>query len=597
MGTGKGPYGEAGQTPQATLLYTGTAPEFISLKSASGIELRDLYIQASNSQFTGSLINADKMGTPNANDASYVLCNNCQFTAPHAAHALVRLNNTISSRITNCRFLGGQVGILGRDNGYSNAIVIDNCSFGNPAGSGQAVASIKNAGEAWLIQSCTFEPLQSLAPGAYKQDLNYQALQVSFICNWIGDSTQPGTAIQVNAAGLVIAGNHIFLNSQPGDTGIVLNGGEGVSIIGNYVQGATTSLEFAGNVFGASVQGNSFNAITTAIKHPERAINSIIVANNVGGSAAPNIFNRDLKITTGDPYLINVGYVHLNPFDGSIELGSGNDGYSFIDFKGKDNLNSDFQGRLAHADGGGFDFITGAASRLWVGASGNVGVGTTAPQSKLHVAGDVTVGGNLSKGSGTFLIDHPLDPENKNLYHGFVEAPRHDLIYRGQTPLRAGRAVVQIDEASNMTKGTFHALTQNPQIFLQNATGWEPLKATLADGALSIVCRDISSTDTVEWMVIAERADAFIKSTAHTDERGRMTPEVEKPAPTTAQLRELERCVVMVDGEKATPDTEFREVVQALVGKKGYPLHGAATGGRVPQRSVVTKTRVKPRAS
>lgn len=47
------------------------------------------------------------------------------------------------------------------------------------------------------------------------------------------------------------------------------------------------------------------------------------------------------------------------------------------------------------------------------------------------VTGTVNVGGTLSKGSGTFAIDHPLDPKNKLLYHSFVESPDAMNIYDG----------------------------------------------------------------------------------------------------------------------------------------------------------------------
>ncbi|HEY3242950.1 MAG TPA: hypothetical protein VGM03_06310, partial [Phycisphaerae bacterium] len=40
-----------------------------------------------------------------------------------------------------------------------------------------------------------------------------------------------------------------------------------------------------------------------------------------------------------------------------------------------------------------------------------------------YFSGNVNVTGTLSKGFGTFKIDHPLDPENKYLYHSFVESP------------------------------------------------------------------------------------------------------------------------------------------------------------------------------
>lgn len=35
--------------------------------------------------------------------------------------------------------------------------------------------------------------------------------------------------------------------------------------------------------------------------------------------------------------------------------------------------------------------------------------------------GNASVSGNLSKGGGSFKIDHPLDPENKYRYRSFVE--------------------------------------------------------------------------------------------------------------------------------------------------------------------------------
>jgi hypothetical protein len=45
--------------------------------------------------------------------------------------------------------------------------------------------------------------------------------------------------------------------------------------------------------------------------------------------------------------------------------------------------------------------------------------------------GDVRVTGWLSKGGGSFKIDHPLDPENKYLSHSFVESPDMMNIYNG----------------------------------------------------------------------------------------------------------------------------------------------------------------------
>jgi hypothetical protein len=39
--------------------------------------------------------------------------------------------------------------------------------------------------------------------------------------------------------------------------------------------------------------------------------------------------------------------------------------------------------------------------------------------------------GNLSKSGGSFKIDDPLAPEDKYLYHSFVESPDMMNIYNG----------------------------------------------------------------------------------------------------------------------------------------------------------------------
>jgi hypothetical protein len=64
-----------------------------------------------------------------------------------------------------------------------------------------------------------------------------------------------------------------------------------------------------------------------------------------------------------------------------------------------------------------------------------------------YFVGDVHVSNNLSKGGGSFKIDHPLDPENKYLYHSFVESPDMMNVYNGNVVLdAAGRAWVELPE-------------------------------------------------------------------------------------------------------------------------------------------------------
>jgi hypothetical protein len=67
----------------------------------------------------------------------------------------------------------------------------------------------------------------------------------------------------------------------------------------------------------------------------------------------------------------------------------------------------------------------------------------------LDVLGDgnVAVINNLSKGGGSFKIDHPLDPENKYLYHSFVESPDMMNVYNGNVTTDAnGFSVVELPD-------------------------------------------------------------------------------------------------------------------------------------------------------
>jgi len=64
-----------------------------------------------------------------------------------------------------------------------------------------------------------------------------------------------------------------------------------------------------------------------------------------------------------------------------------------------------------------------------------------------NFVGNVKISGRLTKGSGSFKIDHPLDPENKYLQHSFVESPDMMNIYNGCVTLNQdGQATVELPE-------------------------------------------------------------------------------------------------------------------------------------------------------
>ena len=141
---------------------------------------------------------------------------------------------------------------------------------------------------------------------------------------------------------------------------------------------------------------------------------------------------------------------------------------------------------------------------------------------------DVSITGALSKGSDSFRIDHPLKPDTHQLVHSFTESPQADLYYRGSTTLIAGRAVINIDEDTGMTDGTFVALCRNVQCFTSNETDWTEVRGTVNGNTLTIEARNVASTATVSWLLIGERQDQHMYDTDWTNDNGRVIVEPEK---------------------------------------------------------------------
>jgi len=163
----------------------------------------------------------------------------------------------------------------------------------------------------------------------------------------------------------------------------------------------------------------------------------------------------------------------------------------------------------------------GSDPKLLLKVNGTTGI-------TVRDTGNVDISGALSKGSGSFKIDHPLKPTSHHLVHSFVEAPQADNIYRGKVSLVAGAATVNLDEAGRMTEGTFVALNGNIQCFTSNEDGWTAVRGSVSGNTLTIEAQDASCADTVSWLVIGERHDPHMLDTDWTDEAGRVITEPEK---------------------------------------------------------------------
>ncbi len=112
-----------------------------------------------------------------------------------------------------------------------------------------------------------------------------------------------------------------------------------------------------------------------------------------------------------------------------IPTGSGNYFGIFADVDGGNGYNYGIRSMVS----GGFINV-GVYGEAYGGSTsyGIYGIANSASTNWAgFFSGNVHVTGTLSKGGGSFKIDHPLDPTNKNLYHSFVESPDMMNIYNG----------------------------------------------------------------------------------------------------------------------------------------------------------------------
>jgi trimeric autotransporter adhesin len=149
--------------------------------------------------------------------------------------------------------------------------------------------------------------------------------------------------------------------------------------------------------------------------------------------------------------------------------------------------------------GNGSPFVGGNGIFAQGGKSGSGN--PTGPAGYFN--GEVEVNGKLSKSSGSFKIDHPLDPANKYLYHSFVESPDMMNIYNGNVVTDAGGTAVVTMPA------WFEALNTDFRYQLttigQPAQAW--IASEIANGSFTI--KTSRSGVKVSWQVTGVRQDAW----------------------------------------------------------------------------------------
>ena len=165
-----------------------------------------------------------------------------------------------------------------------------------------------------------------------------------------------------------------------------------------------------------------------------------------------------------------------------------------------------------------FDNLTNATAigaNTTVSASNTMVLGTGA--IIVRIPGSLVVTGTVSKGGGSFKIDHPLDPENRTLSHSFVESPDMMNIYNGNSVLdRRGEAVVTLP-------AYFEALNRDFRYHLTCIGGFAPVYIAQEIKGNRFKIAGGKPGMKISWQVTGVRQDAYANT-------HRIPVEEEKPA-------------------------------------------------------------------
>jgi hypothetical protein len=300
---------------------------------------------------------------------------------------------------------------------------------------------------------------------------------------WDNTGSASGAALRADGrfSGAVVGGEVILLNRLSTD-GVIADFRKDGSTVGNigYNTGAFT-------VDGAASRSGLYFGNGALLPRYNGAL--------VDGA------NADLGATTQrfkDLYL-----------SGASLAGAGSASSPSISFSGDTNTG------LYSISADNIGFATGGTARAFISGT------------QFNMTGNGVFSGSLTKGSGSFKIDHPLPAKTNthHLVHSFVEAPQADNIYRGVVDLVDGSATINIDIVAGMTEGTFVLLNTNLQCFTSNESGWTAVKGSVSGNTLTITAQDNTCTDTISWMVVGERHDQHMIDTEWTDSNGKVIVE------------------------------------------------------------------------
>ncbi len=237
---------------------------------------------------------------------------------------------------------------------------------------------------------------------------------------------------------------------------------------------------------------------------------------------------------TGSTRFIEAGHIILNPDSPAFQQFS-----DILNTIGSFNSPTDFT--IANYDKSGIEFIDFDGSTFNTAgiimdpntgdldvSGNNVNVNTG-----LDVFGDFSV-----SGAKAFRIDHPLDPENKYLYHAAIESPVPENLYRGVGRTnKVGVVTIQLPEYFEAINSTFTYQLTTPYSFAQ-ARVLQPISNN------SFIVETSEPFTEVHWTVLAKRNDLYLQNRPFYTERQKLSHQKRPENVVTESIEDIRQRVL-----------------------------------------------------
>ncbi|MDC1204934.1 hypothetical protein N8085_06030, partial [Salibacteraceae bacterium] len=270
------------------------------------------------------------------------------------------------------------------------------------------------------------------------------------------NGTGENTAIFGNTPATTGNNNRQYgIQGRAGSAAGVSGSGGHFGVHGEAYGAGNVSVGVSGYSAGKSTTGSSRGL--SGFSESNVAVNNQGVFATARGSIGGSGHNAGLVTDVRGHSVTNYGVLNLTQANGTNNYGTANFSYWFL------------AGAAGTRNYGSYNWVSSADTNIGVfvdatitPADVNYGVWSKASgtnslagffEGDVTITGDLDISGAISKGSGTFKIDHPLDPENKYLVHSFVESPDMMNVYNGNATTDAnGIAIIELPqyiEASN----------------------------------------------------------------------------------------------------------------------------------------------------